>query len=36
MWVLILAIIIGDIYLYVHGARPENTIWCDEKFGWYK
>lgn len=34
MWILILAIIIGDIYLYVHGARSKDSIWRDDKFKW--
>lgn len=29
---LILFIIVGDIWLYLHGGRQENTMWNDEKF----
>ena len=33
IWVLLL-IIVGDIYLYVHGARPKDSMWRDDKFRW--
>lgn len=29
---LILFIIVGDVWLYLHGGRQENTMWNDEKF----
>lgn len=33
IWILLL-IIVGDIYLYVHGARPKDSMWRDDKFRW--
>lgn len=33
IWILLL-IIVGDIYLYVHGARPKDSMWRDDKFKW--
>ena len=33
IWILLL-IIVGDIFLYVHGARPKDSMWCDDKFRW--
>lgn len=33
IWILLL-IIVGDIYLYIHGARPKNSMWRDDKFKW--
>lgn len=34
-YIIIAVLIIGDIYLYVHGARPENSIWRDETV-WFR
>ena len=31
-WIVLIAIIVGDVWLYLHGGRQENTIWNDEKF----
>jgi hypothetical protein len=31
-WILVLAIIVGDIYLYCKGFRPKNSMWRDEYF----
>lgn len=33
-YIIIAVLIIGDIYLYVHGARPKNSMWRDDKFKW--
>lgn len=33
IWILLL-IIVGDIFLYVHGARPKDSMWRDDKFRW--
>lgn len=33
IWILFL-IIVGDIYLYIHGARPKDSMWRDDKFKW--
>lgn len=33
IWILLL-IIVGDIFLYVHGARPKDSMWRDDKFKW--
>ena len=29
-YVVIAVLIVGDLWLYVHGARPENSIWKNE------
>ena len=31
IWILLL-IIVGDIYLYLHGVRPKDSMWRDDKF----
>lgn len=32
-WVILLLIIVGDVYLYVKGYRPKDSMWTDDKFG---
>lgn len=34
MGIAILIIIIGDIWLYVKGVRPENSMWREETIKW--
>ena len=29
-YIVIAVLIVGDLWLYVHSARPENSIWRDE------
>lgn len=29
-YVFVAVLIIGDLWLYIHGARPEGSIWRDE------
>lgn len=36
IWFWILVIVVGDIYLYIHGARPKDSMWRDEKFEEYR
>ena len=26
--------VVGDLWLYARGVRPENSIWRDEIVGW--
>lgn len=33
IWILLL-LIVGDIYLYVKGVRPKDSMWRDDKFRW--
>lgn len=30
-YIIVIALIVGDLWLYVHGARPENSIWRDSE-----
>lgn len=29
-YIIVAVLIIGDLWLYAHGARPEKSIWRDE------
>lgn len=33
-YIIVAVLIIGDIYLYVHGVRPKDSMWRDGKFKW--
>ena len=33
-YIFIILYIIGDLWLYLRGGRPENSIWRDEIIGW--
>ena len=32
VFILLALIAIGDIYLYIKGVRPKNSMWRDEVF----
>lgn len=33
-YVFIILYIVGDIWLYLRGGRPEHSIWRDETIRW--
>ena len=33
-WLIVIALIVGDAWLYAKGGRQENTIWRDETIRW--
>lgn len=33
-WLFVILFIAGDLWLYSHGGRPENSIWKDETIKW--
>lgn len=33
-YIFVLIYMLADLWLYVKGARPENSIWKDEVFRW--
>ena len=34
IYVLVILYIVGDLWLYLQGGRPENSIWRDEAIRW--
>jgi len=36
IYIIIAILIVGDLWLYLHGGRPEHSIWCDETIRWMK
>jgi len=33
-YVIVILLIVGDLWLYLRGGRPEHTIWPEDKIRW--
>ena len=33
-WIILICLVIGDLWLYRKGGRPEKSVWRDDAFRW--